>query len=73
MFVRIVLEVDSIGLNCLTNDFSRADSSGWYVRASSDRGRSLSTSKAILPIECVVLWFEASRSLFRSMLSLQSR
>lgn len=60
-------------LSFLTNDFSRAESSGWYVRASSERGRNLSTSKAIVKAVCAIFCFEAPGSLLRSMLSLQSR
>lgn len=33
-----------------TNDWRRSDSSGWYVRASSDRGRCLSTMRAIVAV-----------------------
>lgn len=38
----------------LTNDRRRSESSGWYVRASSDRGRSLSTRSAIVISEGLV-------------------
>lgn len=41
----------------LTSAFRRSESSGWYERASRERGRCLSTSKAILDVIFVVCMY----------------
>jgi hypothetical protein len=44
----------------LTSAFKRSESSGWYERASRERGRCLSTSSAIVDVIVVVCIADSS-------------
>jgi hypothetical protein len=44
----------------LTSAFKRSESSGWYERASRERGRCLSTSRAIVDVIVVVCIADSS-------------